>query len=84
MVSTLISRRVETASSIRRAEQEGPSVKSPADNCLALQLDMGQATLLNFTPYSAGDQLQTSESDIYRRQILTSKVDPRREIVKYL
>ena len=33
---------------------------------------------------SARGQLQTSESDVYGRQILTAKVDPRTERVKYL
>ena len=31
-----------------------------------------------------GDRLQTSESDVCKRQILTSKDDPRTERLKYL
>ena len=30
------------------------------------------------------DRLQSSESDVYRRQILTTKVDPRALRVKYI
>ena len=33
-------------------------------------------------PLQRGDRLSTSESDVCRRQILTSKVDPRTERVK--
>ena len=33
--------------------------------------------LITVTPYSAGSDLKTSKSDVYRRQILTSKVNPR-------
>ena len=31
-----------------------------------------------------GDRLRSSESDVYRRQILTTKVDPRAVRVKYM
>ena len=34
-------------------------------------------------PFGAGTEF-TSESDVYRRQILTSKFDPRTEMEKYL
>ena len=30
-----------------------------------------------FHSYSVGDRLYSSESDVYRRQILSNKVDPR-------
>ena len=36
------------------------------------------------TLFQRGDQLHTSKSDVYRRQILTSEVDPHTDRVKYL
>ena len=38
-------------------------------------------TIINSLPFQCEDRLQTSESDVYRRQLLTSKVDPRAERV---
>ena len=38
---------------------------------------MGLQPLEMFLLLKCGHRLQTSESDVYRRQILTSKVDPR-------
>ena len=38
---------------------------------------MGLRPLQIFLPLRCGDRLKSSESDVYRRQILTSKVDPR-------
>ena len=32
-------------------------------------------------PFQCGDRLYSSESDVYKRQILTSKVDPRSESI---
>ena len=43
-----------------------------------------QWTRHNLSPLQRGDRLQTSESDVYRRQILTSKTHPRRATVKIL
>ena len=37
-------------------------------------------TLTTMSPYRCGHRLYTSESDVYGRQILTSKVDPRTEV----
>ena len=34
---------------------------------------------INILPIQRGDRLETSESDVSRRQILKSKVDPRAE-----
>ena len=34
--------------------------------------------------FLCGDRLETSESDVFRRQILPSKVDPRSEGVNYI
>ena len=36
----------------------------------------------HFLLFQRGDRLQTSESDVYRLQILTSKVNPNAEMVK--
>ena len=36
-----------------------------------------------FSLFQRGDRLQTPESDVSRRQILTSKFDPHPERVKY-
>ena len=38
---------------------------------------MGQLPLEIFLLIQCGDRLQFSESDVYRRQILMTKVDPR-------
>ena len=38
---------------------------------------MGLRPLEIFLILQCGDRLQSSESDVYRRQILTTKVDPR-------
>ena len=38
---------------------------------------MGLRPLQIFQFLQRGDRLYTSESDVYRRQILTTKVDPR-------
>ena len=35
-----------------------------------------------YHPFQRGDRLYTSESDVYRRQILTSKDDPHTERIK--
>ena len=35
-------------------------------------------------PFQRGDRLWTSESDVWRRQILTSKVNPRAERIKFI
>ena len=35
-------------------------------------------------PFSAGTDFRRQKSDVYRRQILTSKVDPRTERVSHL
>ena len=43
---------------------------------------MGLRPLVIFLFLQCGDQLQSSESDVYRRQILTTKVDPRAVRVK--
>ena len=43
---------------------------------------MGQRPLQRFQLFQCGDRLYTSESDVYRRQILTSKDGPRTERVK--
>ena len=37
-----------------------------------------------YKPFQRGDRLQTSESDVYVRQILMSKDGPRTKRVKYL
>ena len=34
-------------------------------------------SIINILLFQSGDRLQTSESDVYGRQILTSKVGPR-------
>ena len=44
---------------------------------------MGLRPLEIFLLLQHGDRLQTSESDVYRRQILTTKVDPRAVRVNY-
>ena len=38
---------------------------------------MGLRPLQIFLLLQCGDRLETSESDVYRRQIVTTKVDPR-------
>ena len=38
---------------------------------------MGLRPLEIFLPLQCGERLESSESDVYRRQILTTKVDPR-------
>ena len=38
---------------------------------------MGLRQLVIFLFLQRGDRLQSSESDVYRRQILTTKIDPR-------
>ena len=43
---------------------------------------MGLRPLKNFLLLQCGDRLQTSESDVYRRQILTAIVYPRAVRVK--
>ena len=43
-------------------------------------LDKQYCAILN--SYCAGIELKTSESDVYRRQILTTEVDPRTVSVK--
>ena len=43
---------------------------------------MGLQTFEIFSLLQCGDRLYTSESDVYRRQILTIKVDPRAVRVK--
>ena len=43
---------------------------------------MGLRPLLLVSLLQRGYQLQSSESDVYRRQILTTKVDPRAVRVK--
>ena len=42
---------------------------------------IGLQQLEMFEVFHYGDRLQTSESDVYRRQIQTSKVGPRTEWV---
>ena len=37
--------------------------------------------IINILLFQCGDRLQTSDSDVHRRQNLTSKVDPRTERV---
>ena len=41
----------------------------------------GFTPIINILLFQCGDRLWTSESNVYRRQILTSKVDPHTEIV---
>ena len=38
--------------------------------------------LVGSSPFQCGDRFYTSDSDVYRRQVLTSKVNPRTEKVK--
>ena len=45
---------------------------------------MGLRSLYIFNSFSAGIDFLTSESDVYGRQILTSKVGPRAERVEAL
>ena len=45
---------------------------------------MGLHPLEIFVPIQCGDRLHTSESNVYRRQILTSEDDPRTVMVKAL
>ena len=43
---------------------------------------MGQQPIEIFIPLQRGDRLKLSESDVYRRQILMTKVDPRAVSIK--
>ena len=45
---------------------------------------MGLRPLIFFLIFQCGDRLYTSESDVYRRQILTYEDGPRTERVKYI
>ena len=40
--------------------------------------------IIHILLFQRGDRLWTLESDVYTRQFLTSKVDPRAERVKYV
>ena len=44
----------------------------------------GSMSIINILPFQGGDRLWTPESDVYRRQILTSKVGHRTERVNKL